>query len=480
VNASTKTVDVIDVTDPAAPVFVESIDVTAGNAALGPANSVAVHQGVLAVAVEAVPKTDPGIVAFYDASLTRVATVTVGALPDMLTFTPDGAKILVANEGEPDDTYAVDPPGSVSIISVPIDLANTAPTVQTASFTSFDGTEAALKAAGVRIFGLVGGVTPSTASQDLEPEYIALSADGSTAWVTLQENNAIAVLDVASATVTAVRPLGFKNHALLGNELDVNDQDKVAVLKSWPVFGMYQPDAIAAYEVAGQTYLLTANEGDAREWGPIDDPIRVSNAAYVLDPTVFPNAAELKLNANLGRLNVSKYLGDTDNDGDFDRIYAFGGRSFSIWRAATGELVYDSGNQFELVTAQRHGANFNSTHTKNTGEDRSDDKGPEPEALTIATIERTTFAFIGLERIGGVMIYDITLPESPRFVSYFNSRDWSAVLPGDLATAGDLGPESVLYVPAANPGEPGLLALGNEVSGTTAFYSVTPLYGVTP
>jgi hypothetical protein len=157
----------------------------------------------------------------------------------------------------------------------------------------------------------------------------------------------------------------------------------------------------------------------------------------------------------------------------------FGSRSFSIWRAETGELVYDSGNQFELITAQRYGANFNSTHTRNTGEDRSDDKGPEPEALTIATIERTTFAFIGLERVGGVMIYDITLPESPRFVSYFNSRNWAAVLPGDLATAGDLGPESVVYVPGA-AGDPGLLVVGNETSGTTAFYSVTPLYGVTP
>ena len=229
---------------------------------------------------------------------------------------------------------------------------------------------------------------------------------------------------------------------------------------------------------------MTANEGDVREWGSFAEGSRLGSSGYVLDPTVFPNAADLKLNTNLGRLNVTRYLGDTDNDGDFDRIYAFGARSFSIWRASTGELMYDSGNQFELVTANRLGENFNSTNTANSGETRSDDKGPEPEALAIATIERSTFAFIGLERTGGIMVYDITLPESPRFVSYENSRDFGVTFDGDvpaeLSSAGDLGPESVVYIPSATMGEPGLLAVGNESSGTTALFRVTPLYGVLP
>jgi hypothetical protein len=486
VNAAASTVDVLDISDPANVEFIDGIDAAGADPlrTLGPANSVAVNGNVLAVAIEADPKTDPGIVAFYAVdTLELLGTAEVGALPDMLTFTPDGTKVLVANEAEPDATYTVDPVGSVSIISVPADFANE-PTVATADFADFDDDAATLRAAGVRIFGVDANAVASSVSQDLEPEYIAVSSDGATAWVTLQENNAIAVVDVASATVTEIRPLGFKNHALLGNEIDPNDSDKVATLKSYPVFGMYQPDSIAAYEVAGETYLVTANEGDVREWGTFVEGARLSAGAYVLDPTLFPNAADLKANTNLGRLNVTRYLGDTDNDGDFDRIYAFGGRSFSIWRASTGELVYDSGNQFELITANRLGANFNSTHTANSGETRSDDKGPEPEALTIATIERSTFAFIGLERVGGIMVYDITLPESPRFVSYVNSRNFGVTFDGtnpeQLSTAGDLGPESVVYIPSTTAGEPGLLAVGNEISGTTALFSVTPLYGVLP
>jgi hypothetical protein len=486
VNAAARVVDVLDITDPAAIELVESIDVAAADPSrpLGAANSVAVHAGYLAVAIEADPKTDPGIVAFYDTdTLELLATVEVGALPDMLTFTPDGKKLLVANEAEPDDTYAIDPEGSVSIISINDDFV-TPPSVATADFTAFDADPAALRNAGVRVFGVNSSDVAATPSQDLEPEYIAVSADGATAWVTLQEANAVAVVDVDTATVTSIRSFGFKNHSLLGNELDVNDNDKVATLRNFPVFGMYQPDAIAAYEVAGQTYLVTANEGDVREWGAFAEGARLGSSAYVLDPTVFPNAADLKLNTNLGRLNVSRYLGDTDDDGDFDRIYAFGGRSFSVWRAGTGELVYDSGNEFELITANRLGAHFNSTNTANNGETRSDDKGPEPEALAIATIERSTFAFIGLERVGGVMVYDITLPESPRFVSYVNSRNFSVDFDGDvpaeLSAAGDLGPESIAYIPSAMPGEPGLLAVGNESSGTTALFRVTPLYGVVP
>lgn len=486
VNAAARVVDVLDISNPSAIELVESIDVANADPLrqLGAANSVAVHAGYLAVAIEADPKTDPGIVAFYDTdTLELLATVEVGALPDMLTFTPNGKKVLVANEAEPDDTYTIDPKGSISIISINDDFV-TQPSVATADFTAFDADPAALRSAGVRVFGVNSSAAAATPSQDLEPEYIAVSADGSTAWVSLQEANAVAVVDVDTATVTSIRSLGFKNHSLLGNELDVNDSDKVATLKNYPVFGMYQPDAIAAYEVAGQTYLVTANEGDVREWGDFAEGSRLGSSAYVLDPTVFPNAADLKLNTNLGRLNVSRYLGDTDNDGDFDRIYAFGGRSFSVWRASTGELVYDSGNEFELITANRFGANFNSTNTANSGETRSDDKGPEPEALAIATIERSTFAFIGLERVGGVMVYDITLPESPRFVSYINSRnfnvDFDGGVPAELSSAGDLGPESIVYIPAAAAGEPGLLAVGNESSGTTALFRVAPLYGVLP
>ena len=479
VNAQAQSVDVIDIADPTAPALIDTIEIADIDPllTLGPANSVAVRDGVLAVAVEEDPKTDPGLVAFYDAdSLELLGTAAVGALPDMLTFTPDGTRVLVANEGEPSDDYLVDPEGSVSIITVPSSFGG-AITVQSAGFGAFEADIADLREAGVRIFGPGAGVT-----EDLEPEYIALSDDGSTAYVTLQENNALAVVDVATATVVDVLPLGLKNHKLLGNELDPSDRDNGAALASWPVFGMYMPDAIAAYEVAGETYLVTANEGDVREWGSIVDGARLGG--LVLDSTKFPHAAALQDNAALGRLNVSPYTGDTDGDLDIDVIQSIGARSFSIWRASTGAQVYDSGNDLELRLAQRLGADFNSTHTANgSGDSRSDDKGPEPEAIELASIGGSTFAFIGLERTSGIFVYDITLPETPRFVSFATSRDFAVDFDGDVAAelslAGDLGPESIDFVAAEDsPTGEALLILGNEVSGTTAIFSVTPLYGL--
>jgi len=478
VNAQAQTVDVLDIMNPTTPTLVDTIAVSeaAPLASLGPANSVAVSNGLLAVAIEADPKTDDGIVAFYDAdSLDLLGTATVGAQPDMLTFTPNGARVIVANEGEPNDDYSVDPEGSISIITVPTTFGGTI-AVQEATFADFDADVAELRAAGVRIFG-----PGATVSQDLEPEYVALSADGSTAYVTLQENNAIAIVDVATAAVVDVLPLGLKNHNLLGNELDPSDRDNGVFLRNWPVFGMYMPDAVAAYEVAGETYLVTANEGDSREWGAVEDAARVSS--LTLDATAFPNAAALQDNAALGRLSVSSYTGDTDGDGDIDVLHSLGGRSFSIWNAASGALVYDSGNEFELRLAKRLGANFNSNHTSNgSGETRSDDKGPEPEAVTLANIGGSTFAFIALERTSGVMVYDITLPETPRFVSFATSRNFDVDFDGDVASelseAGDLGPESVVFIPASeSPTGQALLVMGNEISGTTALYSVTPVYG---
>jgi DNA-binding beta-propeller fold protein YncE len=481
VNASAATVDVLDISNPALPVKVGTIEAADADPtkALGSANSVASKNGVLAVAIESANKTDPGIVALYDTTtLALLGKVDVGSLPDMLTFTPDGSKIIVANEGEPTtDTYEVDPEGSVSIISVA-----TPPTVQNITFTSLNADADALRAQGVRIFG-----PNATVAQDLEPEYVAVSADGKKAWVTLQENNALAIINVETATLESIVPLGFKNHALLGNEFDASDRDDAINIRNWPVFGMYQPDAIASYQVAGKTFLVTANEGDARDYpdyagatGGFVEVLRVGNAAYTLDPTRFPDAATLKLPASLGRLNVTTKLGNTDADAELEAIYTFGARSFSIWDEA-GKLVYDSGNELELRTAKRFPATFNAGHDNNTFDNRSDDKGPEPEAVTLATIDGATFAFVGMERIGGVMVYDISLPETPRFVSYVNTRDFTKDPEDDLATVGDLGPEASVFISAEESptGKP-LLVLGNEISGTTAIFEVTPLYGATP
>ena len=469
VNASAVTVDVLNLSNPANPVLLGTINAKAEG---GSANSVAVRNGVLGVAIEGTVKTDPGKVVFYDANtLAKISSVAVGALPDMLAFTPNGQAVVVANEGEPNVGYTIDPEGSISVIDVRNGFVT--PTVATANFQAFNGSLAALRAAGVRIYG-----PNATVAQDLEPEYIAVAPDSRSARVTLQEANAVAVLDLtnlAAPTVTRIVALGTKDHSVINNEFDASDRDPQGApsirIRNWPVRGMYQPDAIAAYTFNGKTYYVTANEGDDRnDFIPGEETARVSTLN--LDPVAFPNAAELKDAAALGRLTVTKFSGDTDGDGDFDRLFALGSRSFSIW-AEDGTQLFDSGSQFEQITARRYPANFNASHDSNTLEDRSDNKGPEPEGVVIGQIGSRNFAFIGLERIGGVMVYEVTNPQSPRFVQYVNSRDFTKNPQTELPVVGDLGPEGLAFVSAADSpsGQP-LLIVGNEVSGTTAIYRI--------
>jgi hypothetical protein len=264
--------------------------------------------------------------------------------------------------------------------------------------------------------------------------------------------------------------LGFKNHNLPGNGLDASDRDTRINIANWPVFGMYQPDAIASYTANGQTYIVTANEGDARDYNALEEEARVSSLK--LDPIAFPNARQLQANAALGRLQVTNTLGDTDKDGDFDALYTFGSRSFSIFDAE-GNLVFDSGDEIERITAAQFPSFFNAGNSNNTFDDRSDNKGPEPEGLALGQFGDRTLAFIGLERIGGVMVYDITNPKQPTFLQYTNNRNFQAAT-NNLA-AGDLGPEGVLFISAQeSPNGNPLVVLTNEVSGTTTIYQSVP------
>jgi hypothetical protein len=397
-NSTDNSLDIVAIGDPASPGAPTRISLAPYGA--GP-NSVAFSHGVVAVAVEASPKTDPGAVVFFDAAGAYLNRVTVGALPDMLTFSPNGRYLLVANEGEPSNDYTVDPEGTISVIRIGDEgvAALTDADVVSLGFGAFDA--AALKAEGVRLFGPGASV-----AQEMEPEYITVARNNQTAYVTLQENNAVAAIDLKALRVTAVLPLGYKDHALPGNRLDASDRDGAITIKSWPVFGMYQPDAIDSYEVRGATYLVTANEGDARDYNP---GLReeTSVASLALDPTVFPNAADLKANAALGRLTVTKVDGDTDGDGDYDRLYAYGARSFSIWDAQ-GKLVFDSGDAIEREVARAYPANFNANNSSNSFDNRSDNKGPEPEGLALGKIDGRTYVFVGLERQGGVMIFDVS------------------------------------------------------------------------
>lgn len=464
VNGRDRRLDVLDIQNPANPTKVAQVDMSPyGNVV----NSVAVHDGLIAVAMEANVKTDPGKVVLLDLDLNVVNAITAGSLPDMVTFSPDGRWLLVANEGEP-NTYnnfgnetngpSVDPEGTVTVIDLATGPAN--PIVRTATFTAFNN---ALPA-GVRIDG-----PNATVAQDLEPEYVAISSDSTTAWVTLQENNAIGVVDIASATVTQLIPLGLKDHSQPGFGLDASDQDGGINIRPWPILGMFQPDSIATYQYKGQTYLVTANEGEARsDWPGFRDDARLSTLN--LDTNVFPNAAFLKQTNNLGRLTVSRVDGDLDGDGDLDRIQVFGARSFTIW-TTDGQAVYDSGDQLEQLTASLFPRNFNASHGNNTLDNRSTAKGPEPEGLAIGKVAGRTLAFIGLERIGGVAVYDISNPFEPGLVDYVNTRNLAGSF--NFATSGDLGPEGVLFIsPENSPNGSPLVVVAHEVSGSTVIFQV--------
>ena len=871
----------VNIANPTAPVVSREILLTAYN---GIVNGVAVRNGVVAVALEdAASKANPGKVLLFNMSGVLLSQTSVGALPDQLTFTPDGQKIVVCNEGEPLNDYVQDPEGSVSILTI---TNPSAPTVQTVDFRSLNGRQDSLRAMGVRIYGL-----NATVAQDLEPEYASVTPDGTTAYVTLQENNALAVIDIATASLVRIVPLGFKDYSrglartqsytwtnrpsigitpggqdiklggfsglwftgfggggtdttklrflthpdrgpnteptvirgqtrrpfalpnyqaevvaleldrvsgqitilsrtslfradgttpitgrpnlqaagqgiayidefgvdLFGNDiandpfggdlegivtdaagtwwmvdeyrpaiynfnsngvlidryipqgtaasvgapagtygnellpaayaarranrgfeavaiegdvlyafiqspldnpdtpndatskaspwcriiafntvsktivgeylypmfekafgcdkigdavslgsgkfmvierddatglrarkylmeidlkgatnliatpptlaqgrtiesltfaeatalgirpvqkkksvylpgagygntdkpeglarinahtllivndndfgvggsvlpvppngsitlntasnpvfgvitfdrpngLDASDRDNGNFVRLWPVYGMYQPDAISTFVVGGQTYIASANEGDAREWGSFVEERRIKD--MTIDPSLTTAYPTLRSDAGAGRLTVVTNLGDLDGDGDYDELYTLGARSFSIWNA-DGNLIFDSGSEFETRTAAWYPANFNAGHTTNSRDDRSDNKGPEPEAMAMGVINDSTYAFIGCERIGHTFMYNVSDPVNARYTDYINPRNF-AVTPNvtnvDNGTVGDLGCEVIAFVPASeSPNGANLLLSGNEISGTMSIQQV--------
>lgn len=401
-----------------------------------------------------------------------------GALPDMVTFTPDGSKVLLAIEGEPADNYADDPEGGVIVVAVTDGVP-----ASTATWIGFpDDLTAAYRAAGVRIHNdKAVGSPPASAARDMEPEYITVSPDGSKAFVACQENNAIAVIDLATLTLQAVLPLGTKDHSVVANSIDISDEDAGTDTNSGTpaikfitgqLRGMYMPDGIAAFAHDGQTYLVSANEGDGRDYAALNDEPRLRDAvganlleaSWAADPRRF--------DSNWGRLRISRYDGDTDNNGRIDTPHAFGARSFSLWRA-DGTLAWDSGDQFERFFATYLPAFFNASNSNNAFDSRSPAKGPEPEGAVVGSIGGRRYAFIGLERMGGVMMYDITDPQHPQFASYFTGRLFHQT-PGPNS-GGDLGPEGLLFIAAEHSptGRP-LLVVGNEVSGTVAIHEIVP------
>lgn len=451
--------DIVNFSNPSAPVLLNSVSMSP----YGNLNSLTVHNGVVAVAVENANPQLNGKIVFFDQNGTYISDVTVGAMPDMITFNNDYTKVLVACEGEPKSDYSIDPEGSVGIVDVTSGYATlTAANVTMVNFQSFNGQEAALRTQGIRIFG-----PGSSAAQDFEPEYITISEDNSTAYVSLQENNAMAVINIAAGTVSAIRPLGTMNYANGNNGLDASDQTAGVFIGSAPIKGLFMPDALAHASIAGTEYIFSANEGDAREYAAITEVARLS--ATPLDASI-PDQNILKHNQFLGRINVTNASGDTDGDGDIDDIHVFGTRSFSIWNAQTGALVFDSKDLIEQITAQHPTLSglFNASNSAGAAvsKNRSDDKGPEPEGVAAAVINGNHYLFVSLERVGGVMMFNVDVPSAPVYVGYYNNRS--------VATNGpDRGAEGIITIRKEDsPTGKEIVILANEVSSTLSVFEI--------
>lgn len=480
VNGAEKAIDIIDLsglkTDetskmpllkrvPLSDFGVEASDLT----------SVAIHPSgnYLAVSVPAPDKTEAGSVVFMSTDGEPLSHIQVGSLPDMLTFTSDGKTLLVANEGEPNDEYTINPEGSVSLIDVTSSIKKINQShVTTAVFTD------------KIIESDVRKVHPaSTHAQDLEPEYITVDNDGAYAYVALQENNAIASLNLETKKFESVQSLGFKDHSIRNNKLDASNKDGEINIRNWPVLSMFQPDGITTFESRGKTYILSANEGDVQDWEGFSEEARVGDLAddYKLNADLYKGYNQNQLDrlvknglfedSQLGRLTTSVSQ-PKNEEGKYEAIYGFGGRSFSVWHADSMKLAYDSGDDFEQITADVYPQYFNSTNDEDKLDNRSDDKGPEPESVVIGDVDGTPYAFIGLERQGGLLVYDLSKPTNPKFNTYFSSRIFKG---GDVTKEnGDVAPEGLTFIPAKDsPNGQDLLLAAHEVSGTIAAYSLS-------
>jgi hypothetical protein len=434
-------IEVLNLSNPSNPAVIGNIVISPFGVAV---NSVSVSNGMLAAAIESSPKQNPGrIVVFRTTDYAVLANQEVGALPDMVTFSPDGKFIISANEGEPNAAYTIDPIGSLSILEVAQNFA-----VTTLDFSGFASQEAELMAKGLRKFG-----PNASFAQDMEPEYVAVSANSKTAWVSLQENNAIASIDLSSKTIEKILPLGFKDYNLSFNAMDPSNADGIiGNLNPWPVKGMYLPDAIAVMPQNGVPFVYSANEGDARDYTGFKEEFILSDKpATILDETAFPSRDQLRLPANMGNLKLTRTLGDTDGDGDFDELYSFGSRSFSVWNGQTGQLVYDSRNELDK---QALAANI-------YADGRSDDKSTEPEGVTIGRVGNKTVLFLALERVDAVAVYDVTNAVKPSFLQM--------LLTGDA-------PEGILFVEASkSPTGKSLLIVSSEGDGTVKIYTTENL-----
>ena len=468
-NGATNQVDVVDISQVAAPNRLSSLDLSDYGETV---QSVAVKNGQLAVAIGFNDKTGTkGRVAIFNTSTLALTSQTeVGYLPDMVTFNSDGSKVIVANEAEPAaaEPYTgvvsyLDQPGTIGMIVV----ADATPTANSDGYSEVGFTDADLNAAADGTPVRLGGTPSSSTALDLEPEYITISGDY--AYVTLQENNAVAKVDISGDTPALERviSLGAKAYdSASGNRIDIEEDGEIRLQHYPELYGLYMPDTIASYSYGGQTFLVTANEGDGREWidsseeenGFVDE-IKISK--LTLEDTIadaYADDNDLKVVKDMGG------VGEPDADGvydSYDKLYTYGARSFTIWNSS-GALVWDSGDQFSVQTASHEPALFNQDDGVMDG--RSGNKGVEPEALAIGQVNGKTYAFIGFERQSAIVTYDISNPYDPHYVSYMPTH-----------TDNDVSPEGMLFIPAyQSPNGRDLLVVSYEMSGSTVIYEIKP------
>jgi len=430
-------IEVLDLADPRLPVIVDTLTVS------GDLQSVSVHGDLLAAAVAGATAQDSGEIVLFDlTNLSQLASYGVGALPDMVTFSPDGQYVVSACEGEPSADYTIDPEGKVAVI----DLAAGA-THGVVTLVGFGGLDsAALVAAGLRI-------GRGTLASDIEPEYVTISANSRRAYVTLQENNAIATINLVTGEIVDVQPLGYKDHGQLGKGLDFLNDGKIDIRQQPGLRGLYMPDAIGMLATGGASYLVTANEGDGRDYTAYKDEVKIKSIGMPLDSNFswqFYEAAKENKVSKVGDC-------DLDDDGKCDVLYLYGSRSFTLWNT-DGSLAWDAGDRLEQITAKIIPDQFNDDAGAMDG--RSDNKGPEPEGLALGEALGMNLLFLGMERTGGVMAWDLTTPMTPRFVDYVNPQQ-------------DEAPEGLLFIKAENsPIDTALLVVTNEASKTTAIYKI--------
>ena len=495
-NGATNQIDIVNISNPRKPIKVTSIDLAAKG--VTGVQSVAVKDGLVAVAATMAKAQYSGRIFFanIDGVLHKGVPdgVEVGALPDHVSFTPDGNYVLVAGEGEP-SSYCTDattlfetqdPLGTVSIIVV----SGKKPVATTLDFKDFADRAGAIVFQGGRIFG-----PKSTVAQDLEPEYITSSADSKYAYVTLQENNAIATVDLGTKKIIQISGLGYKSYNSDGKGLDAL-ADGTALIAKQNVMGMYQPDAIASLTSNGDTYLVTANEGDAREWpcllGGTDGAKAEKEAQKISSIYDSTDSTITAVNTAVPSLEGTQFapanpqVATITSKTKVKTLYTFGTRSFSIWKANnlegvdSADLKWDSGDAIEKITSTMRPAFFNADWNTTSGyingvDARSTKKGPEPEGIAVGEAYGTKWIVVGLERDGGLLLYDATNPEAPTFVDYINTSNPSGnLLAGKYsATAGDVSPEGIQFVtPDDSPTGKALVLVSYELSGTVGIYEI--------